>query len=154
MSKRGGDSTRNGRPMVKKCKGVKIRALAIPDCDEESSPLNITSDYARLVKTHVEASGGAGSIVMSTIPLTEVADITNDLLLEVDTGFAGDTVLKDAVPTSRVTTRKRMKANDSVSLARHSPLSSPANGPPDQDVVMARRAVSCPRRDHRSQWAR
>lgn len=152
MSKRGGDSIRNGYPTVKKRKGVKIRTLAIPDSDEESAPSNVTSDYARLVKTRVKASGEAGSVTTSSILLTEVADITNDPPLEVDTGFT-DTVLEDAVLTNRVTTRKRTKANDSVSPAKCPPLSSLTNGPPDQDDFMARRAVCCPRRDHQSRWA-
>ena len=51
MSKRGGGSIHGNNPKVKKRKSVKIHALMVPESDEEDLPLNIKTDYARLVQT-------------------------------------------------------------------------------------------------------
>ena len=69
MSKRGEDSTHIRVTKVKKRKGVKIRTLMVPESDKEDLPLNIKTDYARLVQTQVTASGKVGGVTTSSIPL-------------------------------------------------------------------------------------
>ena len=69
MSKRGGGSIHGYNPKVKKRKSVKIHALMVPESDEEDLPLNIKTDYARLVQTQVTASGKVGGVTTSSIPL-------------------------------------------------------------------------------------
>ena len=144
MLKREGRPAHRGNPKVKKYKGVKIRALMVPESNEEDHTSNVKTDYAHLVQTRVTASGKVGGITTSSIPLQEVEDVTNDVLLEVHTDCAGhnigDTVIEDVVPVVPVTRKKRKKANDSVSLIQPYLFSCSANSFIDQDAFLARRA--------------
>ena len=119
MSKRGGESTGTGNPRVKKRKGVKIRTTLIPDSDEEVPTSNVNTDYARWVKTRVTTSGGVESVTMSSVPLVEVADNTNDLPPGVGTEPAADIAPDNATSATQVARRNRKKENDSVSLPTH-----------------------------------
>ena len=77
---------------------------------EEDYTSNIKMDYARLVQTRVTASGKVGGITTSSIPLQEVEDVTDNVLLEVHTDCAGDnigdTVIEDVVPVVPATRKK------------------------------------------------
>ena len=140
MSKRGEGSTRGGNPKVKKRKGVKIRTVAIPDSDGEDPPMNVCTDYARLVQTRVTASGKIGNVTTSSVPLLDEEEAAKDLP-EVDTDRAGDPVVDNIITVIPTARKKRNKANDSVSFIELVLLSGLANGSLDQDAVLARRAV-------------
>jgi len=114
MSKRGGESTRNQK--VKKRKGIKIRTTVIPDSDEEGLPVNVNTDYARLVQTRVTASGKVGSITTSSVPLLEGEEATEDFSSEADIIRASDPVVDGIVTVVQKARKKRKKANDSVSF--------------------------------------
>jgi len=140
MSKRGGDSTYRGNTKVKKRKGVKVRVAVVSDDNEERTPQNTGTDYARLVRTRVTTSGKAGNITTSSVPLLEVEDTAKGLPTEVDTNPVGDTA-EDIPATIRTTRRKKKKANDSVSLPQFPSLSCVADTPSDKDAVLAHHAI-------------
>ena len=137
MSKREGESVHGGNPTFKKRKSVKARAILIADSDEENPPPNASADYARWVRTRVTSSGQVGSVTTSSVPLADVADITDEPPLEVGTVDARDMDPQGVVPKIQKVQRKRKKANDSVSLITH--LRSPflTHNCSDKDAVVA-----------------
>lgn len=129
MLKREGASIRSGNHKVKKRKGVKIRSTIIPDSDEENPPLNANTEYARLVRTRVTASGKVGSITTSSLPIVEAAGNIPNPPPEVDVGHTIDTVAEDTTVSVFPIAQKRKKprrkrGNDSVSPPEELPSSS------------------------------
>jgi len=118
MSKRGSDSTRRGSLKVKKRKGIRTQAILVPDSDDESLPPNVTTDYARLVKTRVDLSGKVGALTATSIRLLEVDNAPKDPPPEFVVDDPVDAAPEAIVPIISTTQRKRKKANDSVSLAQ------------------------------------
>ena len=116
MSKRGSDPTRRGSLQIKKRKGVRTQAILVPDSDDESLPSNVTTDYARLVKTRVNLSGKVGAITATNVRLLEVETAPKDPPLEVVVDDPVDAATEVVVPIISATQKKRKKANDSVSL--------------------------------------
>ena len=115
MSKRGSDPVRRGNLKIKKRKGVRTQAILVSDSDE-SLPSNVTTDYARLVKTRVDLSGKAGAITATSIHLLEVGGALEDPPLEVVVDGPADAATEAIVPIIPAIRKKRKKANDSVSL--------------------------------------
>jgi len=114
MSKRAGGSTRVRATKIKKRKGVGSRTIVVLDSDEDVSLPTAASDYARVMKTRVGASGEAKGFTMGTIPILDVdkVDISTPLP-EADTNGSADTVGENVVHVLPAKPRKR--ANDSVS---------------------------------------
>ena len=81
MSKRAGGSTRVRATKIKKRKGVGSRTIVVLDSDEDVSLPTAASDYARVMKTRVGASGEAKGFTMGTIPILDVdkVDISTPL---------------------------------------------------------------------------
>lgn len=134
MLKRGGDPTHGGNLQIKKHKGVRTRAILVPDSDDETLPSSVTADYARLVKTRVNLSGNAGGITTTSIRLLEVGSAPKDLPPEVVVDGPVDAATDVVIPIIPATRKKRQKANDSVSLTQL--CYSGPDGPADEDAVM------------------
>ena len=111
MSKRGGDSTQLPATRMKKRKGIGSRTITVPDSDEEDLPPT-ANDYAQLTKTRVTASGKAGKVTMSSIPVFEAERLSPPVPLEenVDDFVDFTGTIAPAAPAKR-----RKKVNDSVS---------------------------------------
>ena len=116
MSKRGSDPTRRGSLQIKKRRGVRTQTILVPDSDDESLPPNVTTDYARLVKTRVNLSGKVGTITATSVRLLEVETAPKDLPLEVVIDDPADAATEAIVPVISATRKRQKKANDSVSL--------------------------------------
>ena len=116
MLKRGSDPPRQGNLKVKKRKGVRTQAILVPDSDDESLPSNVTTDYARLVKTRVNLSGKVGAITATSVHLLEVGGAPKDPPLEVAVDDLVDTAAEVTFPIIPATWKKQKKANDSVGL--------------------------------------
>ncbi|KAF9780597.1 hypothetical protein BJ322DRAFT_1112587 [Thelephora terrestris] len=119
MFKREGGLTHSGNPKVKKRKGVKIRTVIIPDSDEESPTPNVKMDYARLVQTHVTASGKVGSVTATSVPFVEAAEyLANGSMLDIDNdpNLASDIPIHNVVPEMQVTKMRRKRGNDSTKM--------------------------------------
>ena len=143
MSKRGNSPPSKGNTKVKRRKGIKVRAIVIPDSDEGCIPQNVGTDYARLVQTQVKTSGKVGNITTYSVSFLDTEGVANDLLAEVDTNDVGDMVENVTLAMIPKTRRKQRKANDSVSLPQ--PSCSPAllMYPSYEDVVLAYHAIYC-----------
>ena len=111
MSKRHGDTIHGTSVKVKKRKGIRVRTVTIPDSDDP--PPNVTTEYARLLKTRVTTSGKADSTTMKSLPLFEVNDIARNDSLESTLDSYDEPVVENTVP-SMPTKKRRKKANDSV----------------------------------------
>ena len=113
MAKRYGDSTYGVGTKVKKRKGIKIRAVNVPESDDEATPLNVDTEYARLLKTRVSVSGKVGSVTMNTLPVFEVKDIVHTDAFE-PVIYDNDGITAGNVALVIKAKRRRKKANDSV----------------------------------------
>lgn len=116
MSKRHWDPTYSVKVSVKKRKGVKVRTTAIPDSDDEVPP-KVDTEYARLLKTRVAASGKADSVTMSSLPLFELkATAHNDEPLDpgLNSQPEEDFVDSERMSPTKPVKKPRKKANDSV----------------------------------------
>jgi len=113
MAKRHGESTHSVEVKVKRRKGVKVRTVNVPDSDDEAPPPNVDTEYARLLKTRVTASGKADSITMNTLKLTEVRDATHNGPLEPTPDTCEESIVENAIP-SMPAKKRRKKMNDSV----------------------------------------
>jgi len=146
MSKRRSDSTRGVHVKVKKRKGVKVRIVNVPDSDDEG-PSRINTEYARLLKTRVSASGKAESVTMDRLPLPEAKvkraaqnnppESTVDGYEEITTG--------PTIPDAKAK-KKRKRLNDSVSTLVTEGFSC-ANNSSDKDTGLAGQTYHHPRRD-------
>ena len=112
MSKQRGDSTRTHATKVKKRKGVGSRKIAVLDSDEEDTFPKVLSEYARVTKTRVTASGKAEKIATSSVPVFET-ELNVHTLPESNIDGLVDTAVENVILA--VPRRKREKANDSVS---------------------------------------
>ena len=115
MAKRHGDSTNGVGASLKKRRGIKVRAIYVPDSDDEDPPPRFDTEYARLLKTRVTTSGKAESVTMKTLPFFEVEDIVHDSPEPTIDPPAPKDVMVETLPAlTAPAKRKRKKANDSV----------------------------------------
>jgi len=134
MSKRGGDSTRILVTKVKKRKGVGSRTITILDSDEEDLLPKVSTEYARVTKTRVTASGKAERITTSSIPVFEVEDVNDHAPPEVDNDNLVDDATENVISVAPA--KKRKRVNDSVSDLTPHPHRLSKN-PLDQDALLA-----------------
>jgi len=111
MAKRHSDSIHGVNVSVKKRKGIRVRTVTILDSDDP--PPNVTTEYARLLKTRVTTSGKADSVTMNSLQLFEAKDITHDDSLESFLDSNEEAVVENVVP-SVPAKKRRKKMNDSV----------------------------------------
>ena len=117
MLKWGSYPTHRGKLQIKKRKGVRTQVILVPDSNDESLLLNVTVDYAQVVKTRVDLSGKVGAITATSVHLLEVGDASEDPLLEVIIDGPVDAATEVIIPTVPATQKRWKKANDSVSHA-------------------------------------
>jgi len=119
MAKRHGDTTYGVKVKVKKRRGVKVRTINVPDSDDEGPP-KVDTEYARLLKTRVAASGKADSITMNTLPVFELKATThNDDSLDPGLDGQPEESIVENTPPSMPAKKPRKKANDSVCYPSH-----------------------------------
>ena len=131
MTKRHADPAPGTKARVKKRRGVKVRTVTIPDSDGEDSS-NVDTEYARLLRTRVTASGKADSVTMNSLPLFEVKKVADDDNLS-DPGLniqPEEVSVENAVP-SKPAKKPRKKANDSVRYLEFIELSPHTDHSPD-----------------------
>jgi len=91
-----------------------IRTTHVPDSDDEGPPPNVDTEYARLLKTRVTASGEIDSVTMKTLPLFEDKDIACDSL-EPAVDCPDEVTADNTPPLMTVPAKKKRKrGNDSV----------------------------------------
>ena len=114
MSKREGEPTRLPAAKVKKRRGVRSRAITVPDSDEEESYPTTSNEYAWVTKTRVAAlSGKAESISVGSIPIFEVDQPCEPVLEHENPDDFAD-IDEINVPAA-APSKRRKKVNDSVS---------------------------------------
>ena len=114
MLKRGGNLTRTRAAKIKKRRGVGSRSITVLDSDEEDLAPKVSTEYARVTKARVAASGKVERIATNSVQIFEADEIDVQGPQETDTdNFVGATT-ENVVRT--VPAKKRRKgANDSVS---------------------------------------
>lgn len=111
MAKRHGDSVHGVNVNIKKRKGIRVRTVTIPDSDDP--PPNVTTEYARLLKTRVAISGKADSVTMNSLPFFEINNVAHDNSLEPTLDSYEEAAAENLVPGIPVK-KRRKKVNDSV----------------------------------------
>ena len=116
MAKRQGGLTHGVSTKSKKRKGIKVRTTTVADSDEDAPTQNVDTEYARLLKTRVAASGKTDSVTTNTIQLFETKNTAHNDLMEPNVNGYEEVPPVNVTPTTTAK-KKRKKKNDSVRRA-------------------------------------